>query len=281
MVRAFDLIASLAGLAVLSPLFLLVALLIKLEDGGPVFFRQVRVGRGGRTFRILKFRTMGQRAETQGPQLTIGADARITRIGHRLRRWKVDELPQLVNVVTGDMGLVGPRPEVPHYVAHYTAAQKAVLDLRPGITDPASIAYRHENDILPRCSDPEAFYIANILPNKIRINLAYASRATLLSNLRVILATLGLARPPVAVRPAGDRRAFDRKPAVPGGGETRPVINLGPGGALLPPGGNVDVGSRIAVQLPDGPVLQARVVRADAEGIAVRFDEPLGDPLEG
>jgi lipopolysaccharide/colanic/teichoic acid biosynthesis glycosyltransferase len=202
-VRAFDLFWSIAGLAVLSPLFLLVGALVKLADGGPVFYRQERIGRGGVPFRILKFRTMRTDADRVGTLITVGRDPRITPVGAFLRRWKIDELPQLVNVVRGEMGLVGPRPEVPRYVALYTPDQARVLRLRPGVTDVASIAYRYENDLLQGCPDPEAFYVQRILPDKIRINLEYAARASVWSNFKVILATLGLLSPPIApVRPS-------------------------------------------------------------------------------
>ncbi|HEX9011450.1 MAG TPA: sugar transferase [Holophagaceae bacterium] len=193
--RAFDLFWSALGLAALSPLLLLVALLVKLEDRGPVFFRQVRVGRGGRPFRIWKFRTMVVDAERRGRALTVGQDTRITRIGRFLRSAKLDELPQLINVLVGEMSLVGPRPEVPRYVERYTEAQRAILGLRPGITDLASIKYRNESDLLGQAEDPEATYVQVVLPDKIRINLAYAARAGVGSDFLVILATLGLFPP--------------------------------------------------------------------------------------
>lgn len=193
--RAFDLFWSALGLAALSPLLLLVALLVKLEDRGPVFFRQVRVGRGGRPFRIWKFRTMVVDAERRGRALTVGQDTRITRIGRFLRSTKLDELPQLINVLAGEMSLVGPRPEVPRYVERYTEAQRAILGLRPGITDLASIKYRNESDLLGQAEDPEATYVQVVLPDKIRINLAYAARAGVGSDFLVILATLGLFPP--------------------------------------------------------------------------------------
>jgi lipopolysaccharide/colanic/teichoic acid biosynthesis glycosyltransferase len=198
MVRLFDLFWSILGLAVLSPGLLAVALAIKLEDRGPVFYRQVRIGRDGRPFRIFKFRTMTTGADRGGQLLTVGNDRRITRVGGWLRRCKVDELPQLINVVKGEMGLVGPRPEVPKYVELYTQDQARVLRMRPGITDAASIAYRHENDILQQCQDPERYYIDHILPDKIRINLEFPAGASVWSDFKIILATLGLARPPVA-----------------------------------------------------------------------------------
>ena len=193
--RAFDLLGAALGLALLLPVFLVIACLIKLSDRGPVFYRQLRVGRGGRPFRIWKFRTMIQDADRVGSSLTVGADPRITRPGAWLRRWKLDELPQLINVATGEMGFVGPRPEVPRFVELYTPEQRKVLGLRPGITDLASIAYRDENDLLKSFDDPEAHYIAVILPEKIRMNLAYAAEATLWRDFKVILATLGLLDP--------------------------------------------------------------------------------------
>lgn len=193
--RIFDLLAALLGLLVLLPFLALVAVLVKLQDGGPVFYRQERVGRGGRPFRIWKFRTMVVDADRVGKPLTVGADPRVTRVGAFLRRWKLDELPQLLNVVAGEMGLVGPRPEVPKYVAHYTEAQRAVLALRPGVTDLASIAYRNESELLAGLEDPEGHYLQVILPDKIRINLDYAAKASLGRNLKVILATLGFLDP--------------------------------------------------------------------------------------
>lgn len=188
--RLFDFIASAAGLMLLAPLFALVALAIKLDDGGPVFFRQERVGLKGRTFRIWKFRTMVDGAERLGEKLTIAGDRRITRAGRFLRRAKLDELPQLINVLKGEMSLVGPRPEVKKYVDIYTDGQEKVLDLVPGITDPASLKYRHENEILARADDPEKFYIEEIMPDKIRCNLEYGARANLLSDMVIIFCTI-------------------------------------------------------------------------------------------
>lgn len=188
--RAFDLVAALAGLLVLSPLFLLVALAIKLDDGGSVFFRQTRVGWHGRPFRLWKFRTMVPDAERRGGQLTVGRDPRITRVGYWLRRWKLDELPQLLNVVTGEMSLVGPRPEVPCYVARYTDAQRRVLDVRPGITDPAAIEYCDESELLARADDPERLYLEELLPRKLQMNLQYAREATVWRDVGMVLRTL-------------------------------------------------------------------------------------------
>jgi lipopolysaccharide/colanic/teichoic acid biosynthesis glycosyltransferase len=197
MVRMFDFIWSLAGLVVLVPGFCVVAAIIKLDDGGPVFYRQRRVGRHGNPFWMLKFRTMTVRPDQDGPVLTVGRDPRITRAGAWLREWKIDELPQLINVLLGEMSLVGPRPEVPRYVELYSEEQARVLSLKPGITDAASIAYRRESEVLSLCDDPEAYYIQTIMPDKIRINLDYAAQATIWSNIKIILATLGLWRAPV------------------------------------------------------------------------------------
>lgn len=289
MIRLFDVFWSSLGLALLAPGFLVVAGLIKWDDGGPVFYQQVRVGRHGKPFRILKFRTMSQGSDQAGLPLTVGHDARVTRVGTWLRRWKIDELPQLVNVWRGDMSLVGPRPEVPRYVGLYDEAQAQVLRLRPGITDPASIAYRCESDILRRSEDPEAFYVQHILPNKIRINLEYAANATLATHVQVILATLGLLPAPVRVRQAGDLRAFDRialekaaQVAV-GTGPPRPIhpINISLGGMLVEPAGDLSVGSHCAVSLvPMDPNLglistEGVVIRANAQETAIRFSRPL------
>jgi len=175
---------------VLWPALLVIAVLIKLDDGGAVFFRQVRVGRGGRAFRVWKFRTMIPRAEQCGGPLTVGDDPRVTRVGRWLRHSKLDELPQLFNVLAGQMSLVGPRPEVPHYVALYTPDQRRVLDLVPGITDPASIAYRDESALLAQAPDWERQYVEVIMPEKIRLNLAYAARATRWKDFLVVVVTL-------------------------------------------------------------------------------------------
>ena len=188
--RMFDLAGAVLGLLLLWPLFFLIVLLIKLDTGGPAFFRQERVGHRGRPFRIWKFRTMIAEAEKRGPPLTVDGDPRITRAGRWLRRLKFDELPQLFNVLRGEMSLVGPRPEVPKYIALYDASQHRVLDLRPGITDPASIEYRDEDERLALATDPERMYVRAIMPAKICLNLEYAEGATVWSDFVVILETL-------------------------------------------------------------------------------------------
>jgi lipopolysaccharide/colanic/teichoic acid biosynthesis glycosyltransferase len=189
--RALDVVGASLGLLALAPLFALVAALIKLQDGGPVFFRQVRVGRYGRHFRIWKFRTMVMDAERRGGTLTVGDDPRITRLGHVLRTSRIDELPQLLNVLAGEMSLIGPRPEVPKYADLYGPFERNVLVLTPGMTDPASIKYRHESTVLGQMDDPEAFYVNAVMPDKIRLNLEYAARATIWSDLLVIGRTIG------------------------------------------------------------------------------------------
>ena len=191
--RLFDLIAAAAGLLLLSPLLLIVALAVKLDSPGPVFFRQVRVGRHGREFRIHKFRTMRQAVggEASAPQITVGADPRITRVGALLRRTKLDELAQLIDVLRGEMSLVGPRPEVPRYVAQYPDRfRERVLSVRPGITDPASLAFRDEGALLARAGDPERAYVDVVLPAKLELSVRYIERASFASDLRLIAATV-------------------------------------------------------------------------------------------
>lgn len=173
MKRLFDIVASGCGLLVLSPLLIIVAIWIKLDSKGPVFFRQVRVGRYGKDFRIFKFRSMRVGSD-KGSQITVGGhDSRITRSGYFIRKTKIDELPQLINVFVGDMSLVGPRPEVRHYVDMWTPEQMHVLDVRPGITDPASIRYRNENELLEKAADPEKEYVEVIMQDKIKLYLEY------------------------------------------------------------------------------------------------------------
>lgn len=189
--RWFDLLASGLGLIALSPLLMFIALLIKLDSKGPVFFRQERVGRFGKIFRIHKFRTMITDAERKGLQITVGADARVTRVGGALRKYKLDELPQLIDVLLGDMSLVGPRPEVPRYVAFYPEETKdVVLSVRPGITDWASIEYKDENRILGLAEDPHCAYVEQVLPVKLGYYVDYVRRRTFWGDLKIILATL-------------------------------------------------------------------------------------------
>lgn len=188
--RLFDMAASGLGILALSPLLAVIALLIRLDSKGPVLFKQERVGKGGEPFTILKFRTMRTDAEKLGGQLTVGHDPRITRVGHWLRKSKLDELPQLFNVFSGDMSLVGPRPEVPKYVALYTPEQRRVLEVRPGVTDLASIEFRDENDLLENQTDPEGFYISQIMPRKLELNAAYIEKQSLVFDLWVIFKTV-------------------------------------------------------------------------------------------
>jgi lipopolysaccharide/colanic/teichoic acid biosynthesis glycosyltransferase len=183
--RLFDLVASALGLLLLSPLLLAVAAWIKLDSPGPVFFRQERVGRHGVPFRIHKFRSM--RNDAGGLQLTVGTDPRITRAGAWLRRHRLDELPQLIDVLQGTMSLVGPRPEVPRYVAHYPAGlRETVLSVRPGITDPSSLDFLDEAALLSAAADPEREYIEHILPIKLQRAADYAKQASLLNDLAVV-----------------------------------------------------------------------------------------------
>ena len=189
MKRLFDVVASGVGLLLLSPLFLLVAIWIKLDSPGPVFYRQVRVGRYNRDFRIFKFRSMRVGAD-KGSLVTIGGrDPRVTRSGYFIRKFKVDELPQLINVFIGDMSLVGPRPEVRHYVDYWTKEQLHVLDVRPGITDPASIKFRHENELLEKAEDPEKYYIEVIMQEKLRLYLEYVENHSFWYDIKLIFQT--------------------------------------------------------------------------------------------
>lgn len=189
--RLFDLLLSSVGLLALAPLLLLIAALIKLDSPGPVMFRQERVGRFGRPFHIHKFRTMRHEPAEQGLQITVGADRRITRVGGFLRASKLDELPQLLDVWLGDMSLVGPRPEVPRYVAHYPAElREKVLSVRPGITDIASIEYRDESAVLARAADPEHAYIHEVLPHKLALAAQYVERSSIWLDAWLIWRTL-------------------------------------------------------------------------------------------
>ena len=189
--RVFDVFGTACGLLILAPLFIAVGLAVALGSPGPVFFRQTRIGRYGVMFRIFKFRTMTGAEPTAGPILTIGDNPRVTPFGHFLRESKIDELPQLFNVLVGDMSLVGPRPEVPKYVEKWTPAQREiVLSVRPGLTGPASIKFRDQTALLAQYADPEAAYIDIIMPEKLEICAVYIRSATFATDLRLIFQTL-------------------------------------------------------------------------------------------
>ncbi|MEE0911620.1 MAG: sugar transferase [Paludibacteraceae bacterium] len=189
MKRVFDILASGVGLLFLSPLFLFIAIWIKLDSEGPVFFRQIRVGRYHKNFKIYKFRSM-KIGSDKGSQVTIGGhDSRITNSGYFIRKTKIDELPQLINVFIGDMSLVGPRPEVPHYVKFWTFNQLRVLDVRPGITDPASIKFRNENELLGSVDNPEKYYVEVLMQEKIKLYLNYVDNACFWYDIKLILET--------------------------------------------------------------------------------------------
>lgn len=191
--RAFDIVFAGLGLLLLSPLLVALALWVRLDSPGPALFRQERVGRFGRPFRIHKFRTMVEGAPALGPAITVGADARITRAGAWLRARKLDELPQLIDVLAGHMSLVGPRPEVPRYVALYPdALREKVLSVRPGITDPVSLKMADESARLARADDPEREYVEVLMPAKLRAAAAYVERATLWTDVQVLARTLRL-----------------------------------------------------------------------------------------
>lgn len=188
--RGFDIIASFIGCIVLLPIFTIISILIKIDSKGPILFKQDRVGKNGEIFKILKFRTMVINAEKLGKQITVGEDNRITKVGRFLRKYKLDELPQLFNVLKGDMSLVGPRPEVPKYVKLYNEEERKVLNVKPGITDFASIEYRDENEILGKVENPEEYYIDIIMKHKLQLNLKYISKNNIFIDIKIILRTL-------------------------------------------------------------------------------------------
>jgi lipopolysaccharide/colanic/teichoic acid biosynthesis glycosyltransferase len=187
--RIFDIVASGIGLILLSPLFVILAIWIKCDSIGPVFYKQVRVGRNNMDFQLFKFRSMRVGSDKKGLITVGGHDPRITRSGYYIRKYKLDEFPQLINVFKGDMSLVGPRPEVRKYVDMYTEEQMHVLDVRPGITDLASIRYRNENELLERVNDPDKYYVEVIMPDKLRINLEYVARHSFTFDIRLIFQT--------------------------------------------------------------------------------------------
>lgn len=188
--RVFDAVFSLLGLLLLSPLLALIALVVKCSSPGGAFFLQERIGLEGKTFRICKFRSMVADAQRKGPGITAAGDPRITGIGNLLRRWKLDELPQLWNVLKGEMSMVGPRPELAYYVQTYTSAQLAVLSVRPGITDPASLEYRNEEKLLEAATDRERFYTQVVLPAKLALNLGYIQHLSFAHDIAVVMKTL-------------------------------------------------------------------------------------------
>jgi len=187
--RICDCVVAALILALISPLLVLISIIVKITSPGPVFYLQERVGQGGRHFKIIKFRSMVVDADRKGPGITCAGDARVTWVGRILRHLKVDELPQLGNVLKGDMSLVGPRPELPLYVASYDQRQRAVLSVRPGITDAASIAYRWEEQLLSQSPAPETFYREVVVPQKLDLNLSYITRMSLGYDLRLLLRT--------------------------------------------------------------------------------------------
>lgn len=188
--RLFDILVSGMGLIILLPFFLIISLLIIIDSKGGAFFLQTRVGKNGSPFKLFKFRTMSMNADASGLITIGGRDPRVTKIGYFLRKYKIDELPQLLNVFFGSMSLVGPRPEVAKYVDMYTEEQKKVLSVKPGITDYASLEYFSENELLARSSDPDKTYIEKILPAKLNLNLRYIAEAGFRTDLMVILKTI-------------------------------------------------------------------------------------------
>jgi lipopolysaccharide/colanic/teichoic acid biosynthesis glycosyltransferase len=204
--RALDILLATAGLVLLLPVLGVLACFIKLTSRGPVLYRQARIGKGGCLFQILKLRSMVLQTSKRDLRITVAGDPRVTAIGRFLRRYKADELPQLWNVLRGDMSLVGPRPELLVYVAEYTLEQRIVLSIRPGITDPASLAYRHEEEILADQGDPEQFYRTQILPDKLARNRAYLQEITFQNDIRIILKTISSSFLPA--KRIGARRAL-------------------------------------------------------------------------
>lgn len=188
--RLFDILSSLIVLLLCLPFLIIISIIISIESRGGVIFSQVRVGKDGREFKLYKLRSMRVNTAKSG-QLTVGADARITRTGRFIRKFKLDELPQLINIIIGDMSVVGPRPEVPKYVALYTAEQRKVLSVRPGLTDYASIQYINESEVLGESEDPEKTYIAEVMPAKLKLNLKYVEEQSFATDLKLIFKTIG------------------------------------------------------------------------------------------
>ncbi len=189
--RCFDIFASFIGLLLLSPFFIIIAIVILIDSRGGVFYKQVRVGKNNKDFKLFKFRSMSTGSDKKGLLTVGGRDSRITRSGYFIRKYKLDELPQLLNVLFGDMSLVGPRPEVRKYVDMYNAEQMKVLNVKPGITDYASIEYSNENELLAKSSEPEKTYIEEIMPAKLLLNQKYITEQSLLTDIKIILRTIG------------------------------------------------------------------------------------------
>jgi len=188
--RLFDIISSLVVLSVLLPFFLIITLLIVLDSRGGAFYKQTRVGKGGKEFGLLKFRSMKPNSDKSG-QLTVGADSRVTKLGHFIRKYKIDEFPQLLNIIAGQMSIVGPRPEVPKYVAFYSDEQREVLSVRPGLTDFATLEYFDEQKILGEATDPEAAYINEVMPKKLELSLRYVVKSGMALDVKLIFRTIG------------------------------------------------------------------------------------------
>jgi lipopolysaccharide/colanic/teichoic acid biosynthesis glycosyltransferase len=188
--RIFDLFSSLIVLLILFPFLLLIAILIVLDSRGGVFYGQIRVGKDGKEFKLLKFRSMRPNSDQKG-ELTIGNDMRVTRLGKVLRKYKLDELPQLLNIIGGQMSVVGPRPEVPRYVSLYNEEQLKVLEVKPGLTDPASIKYLKEQEILGKSEDPEKAYVEEVMPSKLLLNMGYIENRSFMYDLKLIFQTIG------------------------------------------------------------------------------------------
>jgi lipopolysaccharide/colanic/teichoic acid biosynthesis glycosyltransferase len=269
--RGLDVVGSLAGLALLWPLLLVVAVAIKLDSPGPVFFRQQRVGRNDRPFRIFKFRSMTVDAPSRGSALTVHADKRITRVGAFLRRSKLDELPQLINVLVGDMALVGPRPEVPQFMDFYPPEQRALMvSIRPGMTDFAAILFRDESSLLDQASDPINVYRYQIMPLKFRYYRRYRNELNNLTDLRLILATILLLVSPRAPRWLGIESELPVSPkflsARPEGGNPLLVIPHDAKRSRIPQSFSTDSVTRSA----GGKLSAARPVAAEDEAVRER-----------
>jgi lipopolysaccharide/colanic/teichoic acid biosynthesis glycosyltransferase len=269
--RLFDLAGATLGLILMLPVGLLICLCIKLADGGPVFYRQVRLGRFGRPFHIWKFRSMVVQADRLGFPLTRGGDPRITRLGRILRQTKLDELPQLWNVLAGEMSLVGPRPEVPEYVERYTPEQRQVLNCKPGITDLASVLFRNEEALLRGAADVQEFYIRYCLPKKIELNRQYMARAGVLQDLWIILRTLWGVVPDSFL--AGWRGGSQPRSAARSGPEppARRVAIIGTGA----------VARRLALELRRHPQDARRVVAFFDDDPRAWHKRPCGIPVAG